>query len=148
MYRLIIKTILLISLFPLAAQSNEMIDNYLEREEADLGTSAYLVLAASGQIPEDAGIKDAMSWIEAEGIDNTFVSLDPERSVTYGEFSYLIMKGFDLSGGLMYTLLPGPRYAAREVSYRKWILGSSIPGRPLKPFEALNVLALLAEEEL
>ncbi len=148
MYRLIIKTILLISLFPLAAQSNEMMDSFLAKEEADLGTSAYLVLAASGQISPEAGIDDALSWIESEGLDSKFSSLDPERPVSYGEFSFLIMKGFNLSGGIMYTLIPGPRYAAREISYRKWILGSSIPGRAVKPFEALNALALLAEEEL
>ncbi len=137
---------LLLSLFELAAQSNELLDDYYSRSEADFGTSTYLVLAASGKISESDGVPEALSWLEVNGLDGKFSSMNPDRPVSYGEFAFLLMKGFDLKGGILYSLFPGPRYAAREASYRKWILGNSMPGRTLKPFEAINALTLIAEE--
>jgi hypothetical protein len=35
------------------------------------------------------------------------------------------MKAFNIKGGFMYSLFPGPRYAYRELAYRKIITGRS-----------------------
>lgn len=131
----------------LTAQSNELMDVFFSRSEADLGTSAYLVLAAAGAIEESSSAEDALNWISQSGQLSKLDNLDPDRMITYGEFSYLLMEVFKEKGGLMYRLIPGPRYAAREVAYQNWIIGKSSPERSLKPFEVINALITIMERE-
>jgi len=131
----------------LSAQSNEVMDVFLSRNEADLGTSVYLVLAAMNVIDQSSSVEDAVSLLEESGNYGKIRNLDTDRSISYGEFSYIVMETLGEKGGLMYRILPGPRYAAREVSYKKWIIGKSIPGRILKPFEVINALVTIMEEE-
>ncbi len=131
----------------ISAQSNEVMDAFLSQDEADLGTSSYLVLAALGAIDESSSAEDALAWMSRSGNYPKISQPDAGRSISYGEFSYLIMETLDLKGGLMYRLFPGPRYAAREIAYKKWVIGKTIPGRPLQPFEVINALITILEEE-
>jgi len=131
----------------LSAQSNDVLDVFLNRSEADLGTSAYLVLAAMKDIDESSSIDEALAWMNQSGKFEKIKNPDAGQSISYGEFSYLIMETLNLKGGVMYRLFPGPRYAAREIAYRKWIVGKSIPGRILKPFEVINALITILDEE-
>jgi len=43
------------------------------------------------------------------------------------ELSFLIMKAFDMKGGLMYAFFPGPRYAYRSMVSKSFIRGISDP---------------------
>ena len=61
-------------------------------------------------------------------------------SLTLGEFSHLVMRAFGIPGGIMYTFVPGPRYAARELGYREFILDKPWPDRSLSGEEALSIL--------
>jgi len=131
----------------ISAQSNEVMDMFLSQNEADLGTSAYLVLAAMNVIDESSTVEETLSWMEQSGEYGKISNMDAGRSISYGEFSYIVMETLGQKGGLMYRIFPGPRYAAREVAYRKWIIGKSIPGRSLKPFEVINALITILEEE-
>lgn len=131
----------------LMAQSNEVLDDFLERDEADLGTTSYLILAAAGIIDESAAVEDALDWIMKSDELTKIEDISSRRSISYGEFSYILMEVLELKGGLMYRLIPGPRYAAREAAYRKWLLGSYAPGRSLKPFEVMNTLITVLEGE-
>jgi hypothetical protein len=36
----------------------------------------------------------------------------------FADLSFLVMKAFDISGGLMYRIIPNPRYSYREMVYR------------------------------
>ncbi|OQY35642.1 MAG: hypothetical protein B6241_00170 [Spirochaetaceae bacterium 4572_59] len=130
----------------LSAQSNEMMDQFFSNDQADLGTSTYLILASAGKIEESSSIEDALLWLEKEDISNMMINLDAGRDITYGELAYLMMEVYSIKGGLMYSIFPGPRYAAREVAYRKWISGRSMPGRSLKPNEVVNALMQLIDE--
>ena len=129
------------------AQSNELIDNFLARPHADLATSSYIILASSGSIEASATPADALEWIRSNGLDEKLLDLDPDRNIRYGEFSYLLMQVHGIRGGIMYSLLPGPRYAARELSYKRWILGRSAPSRFLRPFEVINAVNTVDEEK-
>jgi hypothetical protein len=60
--------------------------------------------------------------------------------VTLGEFSYLVMENLGIQGGLMYRMIPGPRYAARELEYLEFLLGSGAPNRALSGQEMLHVM--------
>ena len=50
-----------------------------------------------------------------------------EKPITMAELSFLIMKAFDFRGGMMYAILPGPRYAYRSMVSRSFIQGASDP---------------------
>ncbi|MDC7233002.1 MAG: hypothetical protein PQJ58_07205 [Spirochaetales bacterium] len=131
----------------LTAQSNEVLDVFLEQDKADLGTTSWLILASAGKIDEEASVEDALNWImKADGLGK-MEDLSPRRNITYGEFSYILMEVLEEKGGLMYRLVPGPRYAAREAAYNKWLLGRSAPGRSLKPFEVINTIITVLETE-
>ncbi|MEW5816393.1 MAG: hypothetical protein AB1798_13475 [Spirochaetota bacterium] len=106
----------------LFAQSDTVIDALLAQKKASFGKSVYLILAASGLIPEDASEDQAISLIRDKGWK--ILKKSKAEPINLGEFSYLTMKAFEMKGGLMYTVFPGPRYASRELSYLGVISGS------------------------
>jgi len=129
------------------AQSNEVIDEILEQEEATFGQAAYIAFLAAGAAPEDATVEEVyrdISWAEWN-LDQKAI----DASVTVGEFSYLVMENMGIQGGLMYRMIPGPRYAARELDYLEFFLGSGSPYRALSGQEMLHVMgqALAFTEE-
>jgi len=138
--------LLLLTAASLGAQSNEALDALLEQRTATLADAAYLVLAASGRIDGDSTAEQAASALDGQGWEI------PERSaddpVTLGEYAYLLMQALEIKGGLMYRLLPGPRYAGRELAFLEIIKGDASPYRTFSGEEAIGILGrLLAWKE-
>ncbi|MDR0402064.1 MAG: hypothetical protein LBH35_00585, partial [Treponema sp.] len=50
-------------------------------------------------------------------------TVEPEAAIKLGQLSFLIMKAFNMKSGFCYALFPGPRYAYRELVYRKIVQG-------------------------
>lgn len=136
---------ILIACLPLFlhSQSNTVIDEMLDKEKADWGQTTYLVLTAAELLDENADIPGVMAALEAQQwkIDTE----DPDKSISLGEYCYMLMKAFDISGGLMYSLLPGPRYAARELDYLNFIDNDKSPYRTLSGEEVLRIMGRLLE---
>jgi hypothetical protein len=103
---------------PLAAQSNSVLDILLSERQATFGNSVYLVLAAANSISQDADVEAAVKFVNDKGWLKE--QKTAEDLITFGQYSYVLMKAFGVPGGIFYHLFPGPRYAAREVVYRKW----------------------------
>ena len=126
-------------------QSNELLDELFEEPATTLEQAAYLVLTAAGRIPDDSSPADAAAALAAQGWTV------PERSanepLTLGEYSYLLMQAFELNGGLMYRIFPGPRYAGRELAYLQLIKGDTSPYRTLSGEEAIGILGRLMERK-
>ena len=143
------KILTLLLLFALLAagtsfgQSNELLDVLFEEPTTSLGQAAYLVLTASGRIPDDSSPADAAAALSGQGWSV------PERSadepLTLGEYSYLLMQAFELKGGVMYRIFPGPRYAGRELAYLELIKGDTSPYRTFSGEEAIGILGRLME---
>lgn len=126
-----------------SAQSNAVIDELLEKETANWGNAAYLVLSAAELIDENTEISKVLSILEKQQWN---LKLHEEKqSITLGEYSYLLMKAFNVPGGLMYMLIPGPRYAARELSYLNFIDDDTSPYRTLSGEEVLRIMGRLLE---
>lgn len=53
----------------------------------------------------------------------------------------IVMQAFELEGGVLYRLLPNPRYAYRELRFREIILGSGNQGDLLTGREYLQLLS-------
>jgi hypothetical protein len=127
------------------AQSNELIDDYLDQEQAPYGQSVYLVLSAAGMIEVDADVETALETLQMQnwGIP----ARNPQDPTTLGDLSYLIMRAFNMSGGIMYSIAPGPRYAARELHYKRLVSGSSAADRELSGEDAVRILGRVLERQ-
>lgn len=145
-YSTIILSILFIfglSLSVVPAQSNRVIDQLLEQEKASFASALYMVQTAAGELEEELSPQTA-----AEGFDFRGWNLPPisaNTPITLGQYSQLLMHAFEIPGGLMYKIFPGPRYAARETHYRDFVRGSALPGRSLSGSEVLFILREVLE---
>ena len=141
--QLLVGTLFFLSISHLCAQSNETLDRFLAQERAVFGYSAYMVLTAAGELPEEASPQEAAAAVSRIGWSDKVSA--SETPISLGEYSYLLMKAFDIRGGLMYTLFPGPRYAARELKYLQIIPGKPAPGRSISGTDAVQILGRVLE---
>ncbi|MDR2618897.1 MAG: OmpA family protein [Treponema sp.] len=126
-----------------AAQTAAELERVLGLQTVTYGDAAWLILNAAGTaLPEDS----------AEGAyrfaaDNKWVpkKAAAETPVTLGGVSFLIMKTFNIKGGLMYTLFPGPRYGYRELAYRKIIQGRAYSTMTVSGERLLRILSRVLE---
>ncbi|MCL2765215.1 MAG: hypothetical protein FWD40_08075 [Treponema sp.] len=68
-------------------------------------------------------------------------------AITLGQLSFLIMKAFDLKGGMMYTILPGPRYAYKSLVSRNFIQGAADPAMNVNGERFLLILGRVLSSE-
>jgi hypothetical protein len=122
----------------LYAQRNEQIDLLMEQENATFGSAVYMVLVAAEYCTETVSLADALKTLE--GKDWDFGPKMVDDAITLGEYSYLLMKAFNIPGGIMFNIIPGPRYAVRELVYLKLILEDPEPGRLLSGEEVMTML--------
>jgi len=132
-----------LSLSVVPAQSNQVIDQLLQQEKASFASALYMVQTAAGELEEELAPQTA-----AEGFDSrewNLPQISADTPITLGQYSQLLMHAFEIPGGVMYKLFPGPRYAARETHYRGFVRGSALPGRSLSGSEVLFILREVLE---
>jgi hypothetical protein len=126
------------------SQSNEQIDTILAEETATLGSAAYIALSAAGEIPDAASSDDAVAVAQERGwLEASASASDP---ATFGQFSYMTMEAAGVSGGLMYLIFPGPRYAAREFVYQDWSPQQIAPGATISGELMLRIAGNFAQQ--
>ncbi|MDR3201271.1 MAG: hypothetical protein LBT68_07405 [Spirochaetales bacterium] len=109
----------------LAGQMADEMDRVLGAPEISYSQAARFVLPAAGELPDKADLAGAFAaargkgWIPAEAL--------PEAAIRLDELSFLIMSAFDISGGLMYSFFPGPRYAYRDMRHESFLPADSDP---------------------
>jgi hypothetical protein len=135
----VLLTLLVVSILPAGAQSNQVIDQLLEQPRATFGAAAYLVFAASEAIPPEATEQEALTALSERSWK--LKARDPEEPIRLGEYCYLIMKAFEVKGGLMYRLIPRPRYAVRELAYLGFVRGKAYSARYPSGQEAVQILS-------
>jgi hypothetical protein len=139
-----------LSLFPAAAfaQTAGQMDILLETPRVTCAQAAALVLPAAGLLEPEAG-QDAAFGRAREWLPRAAVMNAPIRM---GELSHLVMGAFGLSGGFMYALFPGPRYAYRALAWRRVLPLRPDPRRTVSGAELLyitgQVLSLTGETGL
>ncbi len=130
--------ILLLSVMWAPAQSNDVLDRILSEEQLSYGSAAYLLLVATGRAAEETSLQQAVSLAEQEGF--ALEGFESADGLSLGQYSFMLMRAFELPGGIMYRILPSPRYAAREMEYAGVIQGPAIPGMVLSGNEAVRML--------
>jgi len=71
----------------------------------------------------------------------------PDDPITLAELSYLIMKSFNIKGGMMYSLFPGPRYAYRTMLSRSFLQGACDPSLTVSGENFLIILGRVLSAE-
>lgn len=121
------------------AQSNTVLDKVLANKQATYGDAAYLVLTATKKTADSSTTQQAFTDLEKQGWG--IKAKDAQAAITLGVYSYMLMKAFRMHGGIMYSLLPGPRYAARQLVYLGVVHGNGSPYRDITGIEAVNILS-------
>jgi hypothetical protein len=113
--------------FPVFTQTAVEIERLLDTDAVNYQQAAWLVLEAA-EISNQvflSGQADAFrhavnqGWLPANAGPNNTARLD--------ELSLLIMRAFEIDGGIFYTLTGSRHYAYRELVYRNIIQGRSGP---------------------
>lgn len=120
------------------SQSNEFVDKLINSKAISLGQAAYLVLVASDNLSDDSDELRAFDLLVQQGMVSS--SDNSERSISMAEYAFILSKSFGIKGGIMFTLLPSPRYAYRELVARLIIQGKSDPMMTVSGERAIRML--------
>ena len=120
-------TVCLLLAFPafLHAQTAEIIEEMLDREALSYEQASWFVLRASDisndNTPQAEAFKYAKDrkWLPKKAAGESIGSLEG--------VSLLIMRSFNIKGGLLYSLFKKPHYAYRELIYKDVIQGTADP---------------------
>jgi hypothetical protein len=120
---------------PAFAQTAERLDAVLDAERVSYAQAAAIVLPAAGILDPEAGdtaaFTQARDWLPRRA--------EQDGPITMGELSRLVMGSFKLSGGFLYALFPGKRYAYRALAWRRFLPPNADPGRFLNGEELLYI---------
>jgi outer membrane protein OmpA-like peptidoglycan-associated protein len=104
-----------------AAQTAAELERVLVLPAVSYGDAAWFILNAAGtDLPEDSAAGAYRFAADHNWLPQKAAAEEP---ASLGGVSLLIMKAFNIRGGLMYNLFPGPRSGYRELAYRKIIGG-------------------------
>ncbi|NBF39082.1 MAG: hypothetical protein GVY14_01580 [Spirochaetes bacterium] len=144
--------VVLLTLLPagiMLGQSADRIDTILESPVLSIGDAAYLATLSAGVIDpqQDAAAAVGMLRALAAGAEHRdrYADRDLESDATLGDFSYMLMLSHDLSGGFWYGFFPGPRYALREMRWRRIVAGQNYALQPLDGERALRMITRILE---
>jgi len=135
---IIIAGFLLIMPVFVSAQTAAELETVLGTKNLTCAQAAGFVLAATEDTPAKNTSKTAFEQAMTRGWFPQGTA--PEENITLGRLSFIIMKAFNIKGGIMYTLFPGPRYAFRTMVSRSYIQGAADPAMKVNGERFLHIL--------
>jgi hypothetical protein len=143
----VVVCVCLLSAGLVSAQTAGQLDGVLGAEAVTFGQAAGIILPAAGLLEPEAGGEAAF----ARARDWLPRGAEREAPIRMGELARLVMGAFGLSGGLLYALFPGPRYAYRALAWGRLLPLRADPYRRVTGEELLyltgRVLAHTGEAE-
>jgi len=134
--KLIVVLLVLAGAVALFAQTAERIEQIGNEDQISAGSAAYLAAASAGLVNDDASPQQALEALVNLGFPSGIETSVPAR---LDQFAFMLMLAHNRPGGLMYSLLPGPRYAMRELEYQRILRGGGDPGDTLTGTRALRL---------
>jgi hypothetical protein len=123
---------------PLHGQTAAEMDALLDSREITWAQACRFVLPAAGALGDTSAAQAAYAaalergWLPKEAAADNPVSL--------GGLSFLIMQSFSIKRSALYRLLPGPRYAYRQLEYLGLIPGPRDPSWKVSGERFLQIL--------
>ncbi|MGI5100981.1 hypothetical protein [Treponema vincentii] len=121
-------------------QSAERVDKILETEQATFGQAAYLIQTALNDSSDELDFNTAFDRFKNENQNLIPDSVTAEEAISAKTYAFLLMKAFNVKGGMMYRIYPCPRYAYRDLRYLGVIQANSDPDAPLAGSAMLQIL--------
>ncbi len=119
------------------AQSSEFLDRILAEDELRLGSALYLAITASYALQDQGYDLDVIPSLRRV---QRRVGLDSEAPITLGQYAFILQVFFDLPSGVFSRLIPGPRYATRDLAHADIIRGRAYPAMPLSGRRGLRII--------
>jgi hypothetical protein len=118
---------LLFGTSPLFSQTADRLEILLQQDHVSYKDTALLVLEASGRIDAEkqTSADDAFSFAIQRGWLPKNVKAN--NATRLNGLSLLVMRAFDINGGVFFSLFKNPHYAYRAMVYRGIIQGRSDP---------------------
>jgi len=115
-------------------------DTMLTATSVSASRGARFVLGAADLL--DNGLSGAEAEKEAYdlAVSKGWIKVSDEESLTLQDTAFLIMKAFELKGGIMFSLFETPRLAYREMIYQKLITGHVDGSMKVHGFRFLQIL--------
>ena len=124
---------------PLYAQDAAKLEALLETPALSWEQTAAFVLEAASAEP---------SFDYAAGQKWLPKNVSPGDTARLGGVALLLMRSFDVKGGMFYSMMKSPHHAYRELVYKRVISGNADPGMPVSGRQLiLMVNRLLAMTE-
>ena len=124
----------------LFAQTAGELDTLLETKAVSASVSARFVLGAADLLPANVSGNDAESAAFDMAKEKGWIKKEAGEGITLRETAFLIMNAFNMKGGVMYKFIPNPRYAYREMVYRKLIQGKADPSMSVSGERLLQII--------
>lgn len=126
----------LAAVVPGFSKANEQINDILNQKQIKAESAAYLLLTAKGYVPDATAPDVALADLRRRG----WTTLQTGDAVSIETLSWLLVKTFEVSGGLLSAVFPSPRYAYRDLAFYGLINDSRGPGRLISGEELLRTL--------
>jgi len=106
--------------FSLYAQTAQVIENILSKDELTYAEAAGFILRASEKLVTSD--EEEAFWFAAKKYWLP-KNVSPDDPAKIDGIAFLLLNAFDIEGGVMYSITKSPHYAFRELQYRNIIQG-------------------------
>jgi len=124
------------------SQTAAELDALLETETVSAAVAARFALGAVGLLPPELSGSAAQAAAYDAALSRGWVESGPDGAISLQETAFLIMNAFGLKGGIMYSLAHSPRYAYREMVYRRLIQGRAYSNMTVSGKRLLQIIGL------
>ena len=122
------------------AQTASEMDTMLQADTVSSARAARFILGAADLLPAGVAGAEAEKAAYDLAASNGWINIPSGEAATLKDTAFLIMKAFDLKGGVMYSLFGNPRYAYREMVYQKLIAGQADQNMKVSGARLLHIL--------
>jgi hypothetical protein len=119
-------------------------DLLLDTEALSFAAASRWIQSAAGLVP--GGLDGDKAFAAAEQNGLLPAGAGAEDLVRLDEFAFMLARTLGIKGGIMYRLFPGPRYAYRELVYRKVLEGRIDPAQAVSGERLLYFLGRALEK--
>lgn len=122
-------------------QSAQRVDDILETTKTTFGQAAYVILTALHDDTDEMDFDTAFDRFKNENQNVIRDSITAKDIIPIKTYAFLLMRAFNIKGGMLYRIYPCPRYAYRDLRYLTVIQGNNNPDASMTGAAMLQILS-------